>query len=358
MTAAAVGGDIDLNGQTGVTGNITISGVGPGARSTDAQGALYNSSATAASLSGTLVIGAANSAIGGFGDIQLNGAVTDGGNAWVKTGIETLVLGSASNVISGNVTVMGGVLQLGNTGAFGSNAGTVTVGAGASFDLNGLTVSSANAKTLALYGAGTGYAVANGGLTSGYGAPSTLGSLINSSATSASYAGAITLGQATSIGGPSLQPGVNGGITLSGTETGAFQITKVGGNNMTLTNGASAVTTIDVQSGSVTLSGGAKETFTVAPIIRQGTTVTLDSSVTAVNSRWITPTGTYLTGSLVINGNLVANGGTAVNESATGGGSNINIGQANGIGGATITLNSAGTGSVTTGCTVHFYLHF
>ncbi len=339
---------LDLNGQTvSTTGNIILNGgAGPAAKSSNAPAGLYNSSATTASLpvGGTLSIGAAtatvNASIGGFGNISVLGTIQDSvaGSPLNKVGPNTLIL-SNTNTFTGVLNITSGMVQLTGPNGFTSSVTNAVVGSvGTSVDLNGQTVTTA--KPLTLNGAG---------LVNVQGGANLLGALTNTSASPATYPGNITLAATTQIGGPSLQPGVNGGITLSGTFAGAFQITKVGGNNLTLTNATSAVTTIDVQAGSVTLSGAAKETFTAAPIIRQGATVTLDNSVTAVNSRWVTPAGTFLTGTLVINGNLLANGNTAVTENVTGGASNINIGQANGIGGATITLNSAGTGGITTG---------
>ena len=72
--------------------------------------------------------------------------------------------------------------------------------------------------------------------------------------------------------------------------------------------------------------------------------MTLNNSGTATSNRLFSGTsgGLFLTGSLVISGNA----GTAVSEVMSAAANNINVGQANGIGGATVTLNTAGTSGV------------
>ena len=334
---------LDLNGQTvTTTGNIILNGgAGPALKSSNAPAGLYNSSATTASLpvGGFLSIGAAtttvNASIGGFGNINVLGTIQDSvaGSALNKVGPDTLIL-SNTNTFTGPFNITAGIVQLtGITGFTSSVTNAAIETAGATVDLNGQAVTTL--KPLSLTGAGL----------TGLGIPNQLGALVNSSATNASYAGPITLLATTSIGGPNLGSG-NGGITLSGVETGAFQITKIGGNNLTLTATAGAETAIDVQAGSLTLSGAGKIASTAASFIRQGATVTLDNSGVgnAVSNRFL-PGGVWLSGSL----NIIGNATTAVSEVVSVGGNQIAVGQttANGYGGATITLSAAGTAGVT-----------
>ncbi len=334
---------LDLNGQTvATTGNIILNGgAGPASKSSAAGAGLYNSSANTASLpaGGTVSIGAAtatvNAAIGGFGNINILGTLQDSvaGSALNKVGPDVLTL-SNTNTFTGQFNINGGTVQLtGVTGFTSSVTNPAIVASGATVDLNGQAVATTKPLTL------------NGGGVTGVGAPNQLGALIDSSATAATYPGNITLNGTTAIGGPSLQPGVSGGITLTGTITGAQQITKIGGNNLTLSTGSGAETLIDVQAGSLTMNGTALIASTSnANFLRQGATLTLDNSTTATSQR-LGNHGMFLSGNLVVNGNSV----TAVSEIASQGGNNYALGTtfANGYGGSTITINSASTAGVT-----------
>ena len=333
---------LDLNGQTATTSGVIVinGGAGPAGKSSATGAGLYNSSATTAVLPAgvSVLVGAATSAgnasIGGFGDIIINGSVQDSvpGSALNKVGPDTLTL-NGGNLFTGALNITAGKVVIGNTDALGSNTGGVALSAGAALDLNGFAI---GAEPLTLNGAGN----------TTVGAANTLGNLINSAAGPASFGGTINLGISSSIGGPSLTAGVNGSITLSGAITGSFvQITKVGANNLTLTAGAGVETFIDVQGGSLTFSGaGTQSSTNSANFLRPGATMTLDNTGTAVSSR-MGGRGLWLSGNLVINGNA----GTAVSEAINQGGNSIAVSTvfANGFGGGTITLNSAGTAGVT-----------
>src|SRR5262249_17266588 len=71
-TTVSSGAVLDLNGQTVGAENLTLAGTGIGGA-----GALINSSASAASLSGNIFVGAYT--VGGTGAIALNGASTGAG---------------------------------------------------------------------------------------------------------------------------------------------------------------------------------------------------------------------------------------------------------------------------------------
>ena len=139
-----------------------------------------------------------------------------GSGQLIKAGNGTWTI-SAANTYTGGTNISAGTLKLGNVGALGTSAGAVGVTSGASLDLNGLAITNTNALTL--NGVGTG----------------SLGALLNTSATAASYAGAITLGSDSTVGGS------GGGITLGNTISGNFGLNKVGSHTLTL-SGANTYT--------------------------------------------------------------------------------------------------------------------
>ena len=156
-------------------------------------------------------------AFAGSGDWQVDSSLGIGGGSGAfgltKSGAGTLTLNGA-NTYNKGTTISEGTIKLGNASALGAapvtgNLNVVSVAAGAVLDLNGQTITRTNALTL------------NGsGISSG-------GALINSNATAASYAGNVTLGSDSSIGGAN-------GITLSGIIGGGFNLTKVGAGTLTL----------------------------------------------------------------------------------------------------------------------------
>lgn len=332
---------LDLNGQTVSTAsNIVLNGgAGPAVKSSNAAAGLYNSSFATASLpaGSFLSIGAptatVNASVGGFGDIIINATIQDSvaGSAWNKVSPNTLTLGG-SNTFTGQFNITAGKVVLSNTGALGGVAGATVVSNGATLDLNSLAI---GAEPITLNGAGV----------TGIGAPNTLGNLINSSASAASLSGPVTLATGTvSIGGPSLFAG-GGEITLSGGITGAFQITKVGANDLTITgaSGVTPMTLLDVQMGRVTFRDqGTQGAVTAnANILRPGASLVLDNFGTAVSNR--------LGGrGLFVNGNytIVGNSTTAVSEIVTVAGNNLNLGT-NGTGQSTITLDASPGANVT-----------
>ncbi len=258
-TVVSAGAVLDLNGTALGAEPLSLSGAGM----STAAAALYNSSASAASASGAVTIAAAGTKVGGFGDVTLSGVVSGiAGMDLAKIGGDTLTLSGGNNFV-GAFTVAQGLVKIGNATALGTTAGNTTVIAGAALDLNGQTT----AEPLTLSGTG----LVNTG------SANTLGALINSSATPATVSGAITLAAAASIGG-TLTGG--GNITVSGAIGGAFALTKVGGNTLTLTalNGYTGAGV--VQSGGLVLSGagniGAETQLTVNPTA----TLTLDDTGT------------------------------------------------------------------------------
>ncbi|MEA3211483.1 MAG: hypothetical protein QOE70_4540 [Chthoniobacter sp.] len=300
------GATLDLNGISNVAGNITLNGAGPAQANTLAPGALYNSNAAAASVAGTVAIGTAINAkvptIGGYGDITINGSVTDGvaGQAWSKVGPNTLNL-AGNNTFTGALTVTMGMLKLGSVNSLGtSTTNGVTFTTGAGLDLNGQ--SPAAAKTLT-FGAG------NLGLT-GYAVNNTLGALINNApGTTSTYAGALSWTGALGIGSSSFDAANPGGdIILSApvlnSGTTGIGINKVGQDTVTILGSVPTTTGgHNIQLGTLILTGAAGAFTGGSPVnISGGATLKLDNSVTNLNNRLgnLTNAGTFLT----VNGNL------------------------------------------------------
>ena len=172
-TTITSGATLDLGGQAVGSEALTISGSGVAG-----SGALINSSASAASLAGTVTGGAAFT-VGGSGDITLSGSVnslpafvltkvgnntltlsgnTDNSNLGATVNGGTLVLAKTSSgspavhaIGQATLTVSGGVAQLGGTGGDQIfDLGNVTVTSG-TFDTNGRNETFA---TLSLQGTG------------------------------------------------------------------------------------------------------------------------------------------------------------------------------------------------------------
>ena len=184
------------------------------------------------------------------------------------SGIQTL---SGANTYSGGTTVSSGTLKVGNATALGASSGSTSVTSGAVLDLNGTTMTNTNALTL------------NGtGISSG-------GALTNSSATLATYAGAITLGSATSIGSS------NGDITISAAIGGSsIALTKVGTDTVTLNavNTYSGATTVSAGTLSVGGSGNlGSGTYSQNLTVASGATFTWASSASQTFSNLAAGTG-------------------------------------------------------------------
>ena len=141
----------------------------------------------------------------------------DGSAPLLKTGSGVLTI-STANTFTGPVTINGGTLLMDSIDALGTTAGGVTVASGGTLDINGFGV---GAKSLTLSG----------------------GSLDNSFATTASWAGAVQLASGTS------QIVATNPITLSGAISGTGNLRKTGSATVTI-SGAKTF------SGSTTVIGG------------------------------------------------------------------------------------------------------
>jgi len=200
-----------------------------GAEPVTVNGGVLATTTGSGSLSGVVTLGANSSvSTGASASLNLTGEITSGSNAYgiSKTGTGTVIL-SAGNTFTGGTTVSTGILKVNHVTALGANSSGVSVTSGAAIDINGITMTGTNQLTL------------NGtGISSG-------GSLFNSSSTSGTYAGLITLGSDSSI------VGGTGAITISnaGTITGAFGL-NIGG-----ASGGSIASIIGTGTGSLTKVG-------------------------------------------------------------------------------------------------------
>jgi fibronectin-binding autotransporter adhesin len=313
-TTIANVGALDLNGFTLSTDETITSmgslGFGAGssvANGNSNMGALMNSSPTSVTYSGDIVLAATSRinadygavtisgnisgnqllTLGGYSDITFSG-VKSGTSGITKDGIGTLTL-SGNNSYSGATTISVGTVKLGATGSgantpLGTTAGITTVALGARLDLNGYTLSTAQALTLN----GVGYGL--GDFASG--------ALMNSSGSSVTYSGLLTLGST----GPLIRADFGDiNLTAAGTITGAaFALTLGGSSNGTLASviGTTTGTVTKIGTGMWTLSGNS--TYTGATTINMGT-LRLGGAGSGLN----TPLGVVAGGTTITNGSVL-----------------------------------------------------
>ncbi len=325
-TTVSSGAVLDLNGFSltgGATNAIQLNGPGlTGA----AAGALTNTGTAPATIIGAITLGSASTitAAGSAGTLTCSGTVGTGAYALTLDGISgssgtmsgilstptsitktgqgfwTL---SGANSYTGATNINAGTLMLGNVSALGTSTGITTVTSGATLDLNGITLSSADPLTL------------NGTGVSG------LGALLNSSGTAAGYSGAITLGSATSIG-------TTGNITLgSAGITGGQDLTKIGSATLNLGSGTVTLGALNINAGTLTSTTG---------------TMSLTGNFT--NS-----------GTFMHNGGLVTFNGTGTQLINSGGSAfnNFTITNTGGTCSSAADLTSAGTFTTNTGSTLN-----
>ncbi|NTW52672.1 MAG: filamentous hemagglutinin N-terminal domain-containing protein, partial [Chlorobiaceae bacterium] len=182
-------------------------------------------------------------------DQLLSGTISGGGQIVKRTSTNSVLTLSGSNTYSGNTTISAGTLKLGGTDAL-SACNAVTISGTGVLDLNG------NPVNAALYIGGTGI--------------SNNGALINSSTTSVTCSGLLTLSANSSI------VATNGAIVLSntGTITGNYNLTLGGTASGSRIDGILAIgggTLTKVDSGTWTLTGA--NTYTGGTTISAGTLV-------------------------------------------------------------------------------------
>ena len=344
-TTIASGGALDLNGFTlGTAEQISsLAGTGFGASGSSNMGALMNSSGSSASYSGNIVMGAAgrinadagamtlsgtisgNNALtfGGFSNITFSG-VRSGTSTIVKDGIGTLTLSNGSSSYTGVTTISAGTVKIGAASVGGTNSplgttgGATTVALGARLDLNGFNLGIAEPLTLN----GVGYGL--GDFASG--------ALMNSSGSSVTYSGLITLG---TTGVLIKADSGNISLTAAGTISGAtFALTLGGTGTGTLASiiGTTTGTVTKIGTGDWTLSGAS--TYTGATTINMGTL-----KLGATGGTTNTPLGTAGTGTTVLSGGVLDLNGFTLANTVTFEGLTIN---GRGINNGGALINSAG----------------
>lgn len=284
-TSVASTGSLDLNGYTlSINEAINLTGLGFGIAATvnggnSNMGALMNTSVSSVSYSGSVTLatsaprinadygaiiisgnisGALALTVGGFSDVTLSGVISTVSSI-TKDGVGVLTL-SGDNSIAGTITVNSGTLKLGANGGgtntpLGTTAAATVISTGARLDLNGYTLGTAEPLTLN----GVGYGL--GDFASG--------ALINSSGSSVTYSGLITLGS-TGVLIKADYGDIN--LTATGTITGnTFTLTLGGIGTGTLASiiGTGTGTLTKINTGTWTLSASAS-TYTGATSINLG----------------------------------------------------------------------------------------
>ena len=365
-TALTVNGTLDMNGFSQAVGALS----GSGTITSTASGTigLTTNSGTNTTFSGTYLVGSSTS------------------DSLTKQGSGTLTL-SGANTFNGGTTISAGTLQVGNATALGANGSAVSVTSGAVLDLNGTTMTNTNALTL------NGTGIASGG------------ALINSSATTGTYAGLITLGSASSIvagtGNITISnagtiTGAGFGLTIGGSAntsiasligTGAGTLTKVGTGTLTLSNAGNTYnggtninagmlnfasgslgTTGNITFGGGTLQYAAGNTQDITARLKNSTTgaitidtvnnnVTYASIIDNSNTNGLTLNSTG-TGILTLSGANTFTGGAIISSgtlkgNATGFGANaITLGQSGTNNNATLSFAPGGSATLSNSITI------
>ena len=189
----------------------------------------------------------------GAGNLTISSALTGTGNLVKENTGGKLILSGANTAYSGGVFVNAGTLQITSSNALGNTTGATTIATGATLELNGAAITSAENITLS----GTGVS-AGGALRNLSGANTLSGTLtLASDSRINSDADTLTLSNTLTGAGKNLTFGGAGNVSVSGViATGAGTVTKDGTGTLTY-SGASANTytgTTTVNAGSLALS--------------------------------------------------------------------------------------------------------
>jgi autotransporter-associated beta strand protein len=268
IIGTATTGSLTLSGP----GNVTLSAANPftGLTSVNDATLTYGTSNILSSggvtiVGGTLAMGTSSDTVGAV--ILQNGSIT--GSSGILTGasysfregtVSAIIAGavtvtviatnaapdavvtlSGSNTYTGATTVTSGILKLGATGdatntPLGTTDAGTTIASGAMLDLNGFTLGTAEGLTISGSGIGSGL----------------LGALMNSSASTPTYSGAIILGAAARISADAGVMTISGGISSGG----AFTITIGGFSDSTFSGALTTGSLTKDGIGTLTLSNG------------------------------------------------------------------------------------------------------
>jgi autotransporter-associated beta strand protein len=343
-------GAFDANNRSETFATLSLQGTGIGGA-----GALVNTGVFGAVITptnGTVLTGDTTIGVtsGGLSALTLNNTVS-GNFALTKVGAGMLTLGG-SNSFTGGVTIGGGNLQLGNSGALNAsspNALSFSSGSTGILSLNGNSVTVSGLSTSATVGSPfvqnqsatpATLTVNNSGDNTYAGVlqDSTGGgalSLTKSGAATLSLSGANTYTGTTTINAGALQ--LNGTAAL--TAAGNISIATTSGNTGTLALDASASVT---QAGASTLTVGNSGTGTAALNIATmtgGATFSTGTGLTTISTTGTVTIGNGAnTGTLSANGNLAINGGILQSNS----GSTFALAAA-----STMTIQNGGRASLT-----------
>lgn len=261
-----------------------------------------------ATLTGTIAASAGEAAT-----LDLRGAVS-GAGGFTKTGPGILRLAGA-NTFAGDILISAGTVFAGNNAALGNASGTTTISAGARLDVAAFNL---GAEPISVTGAGI----------------NSRGAIVNSLPTAQAFAlRFVTLTGDTTFGG-------NGRWDVRGNPTGsllgAFNITKVGQNEIWFANlGATQLRTITINEGTLGIQGTttlgnsantmALTSGTTLAINGTGANVLSKTSVSLNTARIINTTGSNVfTTSLALTGSNQVDSATAstlaINGNITGAG--------------------------------------
>ncbi len=283
------GGVFDLNGITETTmSTLSLSGAG-----FSGGGALINSSSSAATLTPGGITLAANSSIGGSGNITLPSVISGSSMGLTKVGAGTLTLSGASTY-SGNTTISAGTLALSGQGSINSTP-TISIAAGATLDVSAIaSYTLSSSTTLSASGTSTA-ATLKGGATVSLGSQPVILACDGSHPALTISQGALSLnGNAFTVNGSVLAGGAytiiqaasgnttsSGSYSVSGTavpSTGATAAISVSGGNVILTITDSTTTALNSLT-PTTYGQSVTFTATVSPAPSGGTVQFYDNGV-------------------------------------------------------------------------------
>ncbi len=287
-----------------------------------------------------------------------------------KEGAGTLVLSGDNSAVTGGLSINAGTIKVGSANALGASSSAVTVATAGILDLNGTTMTAANALSLS-------------------------GSITNSNSNAATYAGNVTLGATKSIGGAlvgdltlaggianngfalTLNPSAKslsvngisgtGNVSLTNSSNGSIALTGTVNNTGTITNDGTGTNASTISGNLGAAVTGVTQNSTTSALVLSGDntnyvggvtvtkgTLKIGSSSTKALGANSSNVSVASTGTLDLNGNtstlsnaLALNGGTVTNSNSTGAtyGGLLTLGAASTINAASggIAISNAGT---------------